>query len=62
MAEYHKTELSVPVNRDKLSFEERQRQIMSDIEREMDERRKNWEEEVERTRREFFKTPTFMNA
>ena len=44
----------IPIRQDDLSFEERQGQIWTDMEKDMERRRKEWEDEIEGMRKDFF--------
>ncbi|KAK3598799.1 hypothetical protein CHS0354_020910 [Potamilus streckersoni] len=44
----------LPIFKDDLTFEERQSKVWSDMERDMERRRKEWEDEIERMRKDFF--------
>ena len=50
-----KSEVFVPIRQDSQTFEERQKDIWSDMHERMERRRKEWENEVESMRRDFFK-------
>ncbi|KAK0068401.1 serpin B3 [Biomphalaria pfeifferi] len=44
----------IPINKDSYNFEERQKKIWEDMERDMERRRREWEEEIDKMRKEFF--------
>lgn len=44
----------IPIFKDDLSFAERQSRIWGDMERDMERRRREWEDEIERMRKDFF--------
>lgn len=44
----------IPIFKDDLSFAERQGRIWGDMERDMERRRREWEDEIERMRKDFF--------
>ena len=55
----YKSEIFIPVRKDTQSFEERQKSIWDDMNTRMAERRRLWETEVERMRKDFFRlSPT----
>ncbi len=51
----YKTEVFVPIKQDSQSFEQRQKNIWDDMHVRMEQRRREWESEVERMRRDFFR-------
>ena len=44
----------IPIFKDDLSFAERQSKVWSNMERDMERRRREWEDEIERMRKDFF--------
>ncbi|KAH3877700.1 uncharacterized protein LOC127872602 [Dreissena polymorpha] len=44
----------IPIFKDDLSFAERQGRVWSDMERDLERRRREWEDEIERMRKDFF--------
>nr|KAG5685611.1 hypothetical protein BaRGS_022175 [Batillaria attramentaria] len=44
----------IPINKDGFGLEDRQKQIWEDMETDMERRRREWEDEIEKMRREFF--------
>lgn len=44
----------IPIQQDDLSFEERQSKVWEDMEKDMERRRKEWEDEIEKMRGGFF--------
>ena len=44
----------IPISKDDLSFSERQGRVWGDMERDLDRRRREWEDEIERMRKDFF--------
>lgn len=53
MARY-RSEVHIPIKQDNLSFQDRQIQRWDDVESRMDQKRKEWESEFEKMRRDFF--------
>ncbi|KAL8568131.1 hypothetical protein ACOMHN_027654 [Nucella lapillus] len=54
MATMYKSEVHIPIQKDSLSFQDRQITQWSNVEERMEERRKQWQEEFDRMRQEFF--------
>ncbi|ELU06805.1 hypothetical protein CAPTEDRAFT_21201 [Capitella teleta] len=50
----YKSEVFVPIHQDDQSFEERQKDLWGDMHERMEKRRREWEGEVERMRKDFF--------
>lgn len=51
----YKTEMQVPVRRDNQTFEERQKTMWGEMNERMERRRREWEEEVDQLRSDFFR-------
>ncbi|XP_074660274.1 major egg antigen-like [Tubulanus polymorphus] len=54
MAQTYRSEIFIPIHKDELSFEERQRRLWQDMDTRIEQRRMEWESEIERMRTEFF--------
>jgi HSP20 family molecular chaperone IbpA len=50
----YRSELYIPIKPDDMTFEERQRKLWGDMDLRMEQRRREWESEIEHMRREFF--------
>lgn len=57
-----RSELHVPVKRDEMTFQDRQVKSWEDMEVRMSNRRKEWDEEFERLRKDFFKLKPAENS
>ncbi|XP_059142398.1 uncharacterized protein LOC131930040 isoform X2 [Physella acuta] len=44
----------IPINKDNYNFDDRQKKIWEDMERDMERRRREWEDEIDKMRKEFF--------
>uniref|UniRef100_A0A0B7BLQ8 SHSP domain-containing protein n=1 Tax=Arion vulgaris TaxID=1028688 RepID=A0A0B7BLQ8_9EUPU len=44
----------IPINKDSYNFEDRQKRIWEDMERDMEKRRREWEDEIDKMRSDFF--------
>ncbi|XP_005108414.1 uncharacterized protein LOC101857145 isoform X2 [Aplysia californica] len=44
----------IPINKDNYNFEDRQKKIWEDMEKDMERRRSEWESEIDKMRKEFF--------
>ena len=52
----------IPIQQDDLSFEERQSKVWEDMEKDMERRRQEWEDEIERMRSDFFQLKPNANG
>ncbi|KAK3101907.1 hypothetical protein FSP39_007248 [Pinctada imbricata] len=52
----------IPIHQDDLSFEERQNKVWEDMEKDMERRRQEWEDEIERMRSDFFQLKPNSNG
>lgn len=51
----YKSEVYIPIKKDTQSFEQRQKNIWDDMHERMEQRRRQWETEVEKMRKDFFR-------